>query len=125
MELSEKQIQDSIFDFLVRSRCLTIRINQGAAWFQNRPGGKKYFVQFLLWAVPGLPKSNKGVSDIIALSPKGTLYAFEVKKPGRRETKEQRYFLEQVNERGGIGRVVRDVQEVIDLLNDELGHVLL
>lgn len=64
-------------------------------------------------------QSRKGVSDILGIipcetseGPLGRFLAIEVKGPKGRLTKEQEAFLTEVNAAGGIGMVVRSVDDL-------------
>lgn len=59
---------------------------------------------------------KKGSSDIIACSPWGQFVAIECKSGLGRLTDEQAKFLEEVRNRGGIAAVVRDVEELVNLI---------
>lgn len=121
--LTEKQLQNSIFEHLIHSGFIAIRVNAGAAWMKNK-NGKKRFVRFVLWAVLGRNIDTKGIADLLGLSPRGKFYAFEIKIPGNHASKEQLEFLQLVREHGGVGEVVFSLDRVIELVNDELGNVL-
>jgi len=55
----------------------------------------------------------KGVADILGVLRKdGRLFACEVKKPGGKLRPEQAVFLKEVNECGGIGIMVKSVDEL-------------
>lgn len=58
-----------------------------------------------------------GSADIIGIMPDGRFLAIEVKKPGKKPTKEQTNFLRVVNEHGGIG-VWMDSVEGLEVLKD-------
>ncbi len=71
----------------------------------------------------------KGVADILGvLSGKehpcghGVFLAVETKLPGRRPTAEQQDFIDRVRAAGGVGLLVRSVQDLEDGLR-ELGYV--
>lgn len=71
----------------------------------------------------GLP----GVSDIIGLLPQssdrpGVLLALEVKTATGKLSESQRSFLDRVNRAGGIGCVVRSIEDVSIVLSNELGQ---
>lgn len=53
-----------------------------------------------------------GSSDIIAVLPDGRFCAIECKTGKGRTTKEQRIFIEAINKKGGVGMVVRSVDEL-------------
>jgi hypothetical protein len=59
-----------------------------------------------------------GGSDILGvLHPTGQLLAVEVKRPGGKPTPQQQAFLDAVRAAGGVAAVVRDVAELVALLD--------
>lgn len=109
--MNENQVLSAIFDYLVFRRFLVIRINSGAIKAEYK--GKDRYFQVVRWQTRGGRKESKGVSDILALSPRGTLLAIECKSPGKiGETSEyQGKFLEAIEKRGGIAIIADDVDE--------------
>jgi hypothetical protein len=61
----------------------------------------------------GGPMSQKGISDITAIY-KGIPIYFEVKTERGKLTESQRTFLEEVNLNGGLGIVLRSIENVIE-----------
>ena len=59
--------------------------------------------------------SQIGISDIIACV-NGKFVAFEIKRPGAKATKLQKYFLYRINECGGYGYVVYSLDEVKEII---------
>lgn len=60
-----------------------------------------------------------GASDILGIvKPGGRFLALEVKTGDARPTKEQRAFLAMINAFGGVGRVVRSVDEALVALSE-------
>jgi len=59
--------------------------------------------------------STKGVSDIIALH-RGTAIFIEIKTPIGKLSPDQRRFLQDVNNNGGLGVVVRSVSDIMDII---------
>ena len=60
-----------------------------------------------------------GSADIIGLvAPHGRFLALEVKTPKGRLTKEQQCFLDLINRLGGVGRMVRSVNEAMAVLEE-------
>jgi hypothetical protein len=60
---------------------------------------------------------DKGISDIIACSPKGIFWAIEVKKPGGRLYPEQKDFIDRVNANGGVGYVAFSIHDTLKRLS--------
>lgn len=54
----------------------------------------------------------KGVADILGVLPDGRFLAIEVKKKGGYPTIEQKAFLLNVQERGGVALLVRSIKEL-------------
>lgn len=69
---------------------------------------------FWWYNVQGLG-SQRGISDLMCLKD-GVLYALEVKTEKGRLSDKQAEFLAQVNQNGGIGRVVRSIEDVQKIL---------
>ena len=100
----EGAIVKACLDYLAMLDIPAWRNNTGAARLKN-PSGKSYFVKF----------SVKGASDIFAiLPPKGRFLAIECKAGTNRPTPEQAAFLDRVRRTGGVGLVVRDVNELVE-----------
>lgn len=59
--------------------------------------------------------SQIGISDIIACV-NGKFVAFEIKRPGAKATKLQKYFLYRINECGGHGYIVYSLDEVKEIV---------
>lgn len=101
----EKDIQDSILEYLAYKRILAWRNNTGAARFPGANGGKDRFIRF----------SRPGASDIFAIR-HGQFIAIEVKKPGGILSDKQREFLDEVKEAGGIAIVAFSLADVEKLI---------
>jgi len=69
------------------------------------------------WNHKGQPV--KGISDIIGVLNDGRFLAIEVKRPRGKPTKAQQFFIDQVNEAGGLAFVARSLEDV----QNELDHV--
>lgn len=104
--LSEKEIQDSIVDYL--SRCSSIawvrRMNSGLFRVKDHYGVR--------WIRAGF----EGCPDIMAQTTKGQFVAIEVKNFEGCATPEQIDFLQAVRAGGGIGIIARSVDDVISAL---------
>lgn len=107
MDRREQDIQRAILEWLELQGIMAWRQNSGAAVARNADGSKR-FIRFC---------SQAGISDIVGILPhSGRIIALEVKRPGGRVTPEQRRFLEQVGEMGGLAGVVRSVEDADRLL---------
>lgn len=62
-----------------------------------------------------------GSADLIGVA-NGRFIALEVKTPTGRVSREQAQFLALVNARGGIGRVVRSVEDALDAVAEAWGQ---
>ena len=64
--------------------------------------------------------ANKaGVPDIIACSPKGEFYAFEIKTLTGKTTKLQQYNLQKIRENKGKAFVIRSPKELEEIIKKE------
>ena len=85
---TEKQIQNGIIKYLLIKGFLVIRINGGGCY--DKTGRFIYF--YNVENYPGTFKNrHSGLSDIIATKKNFTFY-IEIKKPGGRQSKEQKNF---------------------------------
>lgn len=104
--LLEQDIQKSIIDYLRIKKYVVFKAN--STQFGIRDGKAFAFAS-----------TQKGVSDIIACSTKGSFVAIECKKPGgKKPTPEQLDFLAQVKANGGIGIVAYSLDDVIGKVGD-------
>lgn len=65
--------------------------------------------------IPGRRLLKTGISDILGIY-KGRPLALEVKAAKGRVSEEQKMFLEEWTAHGGIGGIVRSLEDVIDIL---------
>ena len=100
-ELTEKQIENSILDFL--------SYLPGCYWKNNSVG--VYDPIKKVHRKPGKYHRN-GVSDILGFDNTGKFIAIEVKTSKGRLSQNQKLFLEDVNRNGGVGFVARSVDDV-------------
>ena len=105
----EKNIQSAIIQYLRLKKFVVVKYNSAGIY---RKATDSY-----------IPQPQRGVSDILALSPHGQFFAFEVKREGGKTTEEQEKFLEQVNHNKGIGMVVRTIDDVMEIVQNELKHL--
>ncbi len=99
----EKEIQKGILKYLSYNKnCLVWRNNTGG--FGGEYKGKKWFVR------AGL----KGSADIfVIVGPQGKFVAIEVKRPGSKQTDDQKKFQADVEALGGTYILARGVDDVI------------
>lgn len=103
--ISEQEIQKSIIDYLRLKKYVVFKHHStGFAIREGRFNAFRY--------------GEKGISDIIACSPKGTFVAIEVKRPGKKATPEQLEFLEQIRNRGGIGILAFSLDDIVGKVGD-------
>lgn len=98
---SEKQLVDDVISWLGYHGCFAWRQNTGAATYEDA-GGRKRMVRF----------GMRGISDVLAVAPNGRFVAVECKLRGNKPTPEQELFLAEVRERGGVGVVAYDADEL-------------
>jgi len=99
-QTTEQNIQKSIIDYLRLKKYVVFKHN--STQFGVRNGERFAFTN-----------GTKGISDIIACSPRGGFVAIEVKKPGGKPTPEQIDFLERVSKNMGIGILAHSIDDVI------------
>ena len=103
--MSEAKIQDDIRLALgKRADFVAWRNNCGVAKHWNEKTQREDIVRYGL---------AQGSSDIIGIAKGGRFVALEVKSDTGRVTKEQATFLRLVNSMGGVGDVVRSVEEAM------------
>lgn len=104
----EHGIQAAILTYLSTQKRDTFawRNNSGALVV---PGAGTHARRFVRYGM-------KGSADIIGVC-RGIMFALEVKQPGRYPTPDQKAFLAEVTRCGGIGTVVRSVDDAMDIIN--------
>lgn len=108
----EREIQSQCLQWLGLQRNVFYwRANSGAVAYQATATSKRRFVR---------TASVSGVSDILGVLPGGIFFAAEVKRPGEKPTPAQFVFLARVRAAGGVGIVVRSVDELAEQLGPYL-----
>lgn len=102
--MREQEIKKTIADYFRLKKCLVVNVRNVGIF---NPDTKQY--------IP-LPNGERGVSDLLILTPQGKLIACEVKKPGNYPTKDQKHFLDEVNKHNGIGVVVRNLKDAMEII---------
>ena len=98
--MTESDVLQAICEYLWYNKIFFYRNNNTATYDAKRGQYR------------AMPKwSMKGVSDIVGIYQGKPLY-IEVKKPGGYPTKEQKEFMKQVNEQGGIAFIARSIDDV-------------
>ncbi len=111
----ESDTQSQIIDFL-RAEQARGRV----VWFCRVNGGgvktTTQFIRFYALYLLGIEKRSRGYPDLHGMLPGGRYFALEVKRPGERETVEQREFIAAVLAGGGIAGVVYGYEDAQKLL---------
>ena len=115
--MNEKAVQDQIFEWLIYSGCLAIRINSGATSQKATETTARRFIRFATWQAIGYLKRAAGVSDILACVD-GRFVAIECKAPGKLDnlSDHQRDFLAAVTIAGGLVIVADSLEIVMEAL---------
>lgn len=97
----ESDVVRAVLDYVARLGGYAWRQNTGGGYFQNRQGGKQYYVQF----------AEKGACDIIAVVPHpsggGVALFIETKTELGKQSDEQRDWQAQIEAAGGVYLLVR------------------
>jgi hypothetical protein len=110
--ISGSALQTAVEQALYYDNYLVFRINMGAAWFEGKDGKPDRFVRFGWWSLLGHEWQRKnGVSDLLAFRD-GLLLGCEIKGDGDRERPGQKAFRAAVEAAGGIGLVVKAVEDL-------------
>lgn len=88
----EKDIQRSVLQWLALVGVFAFRVNSGGMRWQDTKGKSRY-MQF---------NTAKGCSDVLAILPDSRFGAFEIKRPGKVPTDDQKVFLARVQQAGGV-----------------------
>lgn len=105
---SELDTQRQVIEWLVKMGFLILRINSGRA-------GSTRFVRWYAQEVIGA--RSAGVSDILALSPSGELWAFEIKRDYYSDVAPwQAEFMKAVISRGAHALVIWNVDMLVNYL---------
>ena len=100
-ELTEKEIENAILDYLA--------FLPGVYWKNNTVG--VYDPVKKVHRKPGKHHRN-GVSDILGITNDGCFVAIEVKTKKGRLSDNQKKFIEDINNNGGIAFVARSIEDV-------------
>ncbi len=109
--MTEREIQTAILLAASRGDTRLFRINAGVAW--QGTVLERTSTQLVLANPYAVRLGPLGISDLIGWGPGGRFAALEVKAARGRPTPEQLAFLELVRHSGGIGAVVRSVDEAL------------
>ena len=104
--LSEKDIQYQIIDYLGMKKIYCWRQNVGCSQYMDKQGRKR-FVRY------GFP----GVADIIGILPNGQFLAIEVKSAKGELNENQKIFKQNIDSNNGVYIVARDLDTVEKVIN--------
>lgn len=102
----EGSLQSEILKLLTTHSIYHWRNNTGAGFFSNEKGGPQRFVRF----------GKVGSGDIFVLH-KGVFYSLELKSPTGKPSLDQDLFIQDINENGGKGLIIRSLDQIIKLFN--------
>ena len=105
IELTEKQIQDIILEYLNISGHFCWRNNTGVMTATDKYGKQR------MWRA-----GVKGSADILGIAKDGKMIAIECKRKGKKATAEQLFFLDAIKYRGGYAIVATSLDEVQKIL---------
>jgi hypothetical protein len=101
LKANEKQIENSIIEFLQRKGVFVWKNQSTAIYDPTRKAFRKVGKYQL-----------SGVADIIGVLADGKFLAIEVKAAKGRVSDKQKSFLQKVNDCGGIGFIARSIEDV-------------
>ena len=121
--LTEKDIQRQIMQYLAYHPkvAMSWRQNSGSVRILDPkyPNDPHRYLK-VTWNYKGDPVN--GISDIIGVLNDGRFLAIEVKGPKGKPTKAQQFFVDQVNEAGGLAFISRSLEDVEERLNEIQVH---
>lgn len=103
----EKDIQKAIIQLLRLQRFVIFKHNSTQFGVRN---GERFAFR---------SESSRGVSDLIACSPKGRFWAIEVKRKGGKPTDEQLAFIANINSAGGKAFIAYSLDDVMVALENK------
>lgn len=118
--LKEREIQKLILDYLQARGIFAWRNNTGA--FAGEHNGKKRFVRFGFPGVAdilGIIRTEAEVGSGIHRNTFGRFLSIEVKRPGGKQTDDQKAFQEAVERNGGIYILASSLEDVMEVLGNE------
>ena len=100
--MSENEIQNSILQFLKFKGVVAWRNNNGSTYDAKSGQHRRKNKWEKLWGSP---------VDILGIMPDGRFLAIEVKKTEKlKPSKEQQFFLDTINENGGVGFCAHSIE---------------
>jgi len=110
----ESAVLSGCVAYLDLMRAIPIRINSGGVKVEDSRRRQGYrFVRF---------NHGRGISDILACLRCGHFCAVECKSSRGKATVDQLAFIDQVKANGGVGCVIRSVDELVRELAQHSGH---
>lgn len=97
--MKEQQLQKIILDYLRLKRYVAIKFNSSGIY--NKKTGKY------------IPQPQRGISDILACSPKGEFLAIEVKVNHNKSSEEQILFIESIRKNSGKAIIAYSLDDII------------
>lgn len=102
---TEHAIQTSILEYLNYSGHWALRVNSGQYAIDDGFHRRRF--------MKGAPA---GTSDIVGCTKDGRFFAIECKRPGKKPTPQQEYFLDRIRDKGGITIVATCLEDVSSIL---------
>jgi len=107
---------------LIENQILTYLFKRGIFVWKNQSVGI-YDPVKQIYRKNNNPFHIKGVSDILGILPGGRILAIEVKTEKGRVSPEQQFFIQKINDRGGLAFVARSIYDVEkELANHDSGN---
>jgi hypothetical protein len=107
---------------LIENQILTYLFKRGIFAWKNQSVGI-YDPVKRIYRKNNNPFHIKGVSDILGILPGGRILAIEVKTEKGRVSPEQQFFIQKINDRGGLAFVARSIYDVEkELANHDSGN---
>lgn len=101
MKLSEKQIENSILEYLAMRNIYAFKVKSQGTYDVKEGRFRKPSRYY-----------KRGTADILGVLPGGRFLAIEVKSKTGRLSMHQKMFIEAVNAYGGLGFVARSIEDV-------------
>ena len=111
--IPESDVQAAIRDYMVMRGAVVIRLNSGV---MPTPDGARQFAANT-WHAPGHQRETAGAPDLLVMF-RGTSFAVEVKRPGGRQSPEQRAFQAAWEAAGGWYILASSLDDVIRELGE-------
>lgn len=100
--MKEKDIQKQVMDFLRLKGFLVVKFPSVGIYKQKT---NSY-----------IPQSRRGISDLLACSPKGRFIAIEIKCGKNKVSQEQQDFIDEVKKKNGFAFTAYSLDDVINTI---------